>query len=473
MEFLIVLFSLAGIIWMIPLAHGGRLFRFATIVLLAGTVVGPDFFSVDGPIQISLDRVLWGAMLLLAVIHWRLGNNQFSKITRVDVLIVCILLLFFVSGMSQGSGPYASRSFSRWLFYLVMPAGIYLVSRLVQIRESDIRWFCNVMIGLTVYLAITALCEIKGINAAVFPKYILDSERWEFFGRGRGPLMNPVANGFLMTIGFVSCVVNFFSCSRPMKFVYSGAAGIIALGSYATLTRSVWVGLMLAVAIIGFVYLPRWVRILGLATAVMFAGALALGLKDQLLEMKRDKNLSAVEAAKSIELRPLLAIVAWEMFKDKPIAGHGFGRYFENNKPYCDDRSYDKPLTSVKTYYQHNTFLAVLVDTGMTGFSLFIGMLVTITLIGWKLVRQRISTPQARNVGLLILGALATYFCNSMFHDMLIIPMVHMFLFFMAGVAVTINQRGFAAEPVAATSEINSLGYPEVSGQRNPNMIPG
>ncbi|MGB7344473.1 MAG: O-antigen ligase family protein [Pirellulaceae bacterium] len=457
MEFLVVMFSLAALVWMVPLVHGGRLFRLATIVLLAGTVVGPDFFAVDGPIQISLDRILWGAMLLLAVMHWRLGNIPFSKITRVDMLIVGMIALFFISGMSQGSGQYASRSFSRWLFYIVMPAGLYLIARLVEIRESDIRWFCKVMIGLTVYLGLTALCEIKGFDAVVFPKYILDSERWEFFGRGRGPLMNPVANGFVMTIGFVACVVSFFACSRPLKFVYAGAALVIAAGSYATLTRSVWVGLMLAVAIIGFVYLPRWVRVLGLASAVLFAGAMTMGLKDQLLEMKRDKNLSAVEAAKSIELRPLLAIVAWEMFKDKPITGHGFGRYFENNKPYCDDRSYDKPLKHVKGYYQHNTFLAVLVDTGLTGFSLFIGMLLTIMLIGWKLVRQRISTPQARNVGLLLLGALATYFCNSMFHDMLIIPMVHMFLFFMAGIAVTINQRGFSTEPVAAAVPARSL----------------
>ncbi len=453
MEFLIVLFALAGIVWMIPIVHGGRLFRLATIVLLTGTVFGPDFFAIDGPIQFSLDRVLWGAMLLLAVMHWRLGNVQLQKITRIDVLIVGIILFFFVSGTMQGSGPYASRSFSRWLFYIVFPAGIYFIGRVAEIRESDIRWFCKVMIGLTVYLAVTALFEIKGFSGGVFPKYILDAERWEFYGRGRGPLMNPVANGFVMTIGFACCVVQFFSSARDMKLVYGMASVVLAAGCYATLTRSVWVGLMLAVGIFGYVYLPRWTRIWSMAAVVLFAGALSMGLKDQLLSMKRDKNLSASEAAESIELRPLLAIVAWEMFKDKPIAGHGFGRYFENNKPYCDDRSYDKPLGKVKTYYQHNTFLAVLVDTGLAGFSMFVGMLLTVTLMGWKLARQRISTPEARQVGLLLLGSLATYAVNSMFHDMLIIPMVHMFLFFMAGLAVSVNQSGFAAEPVSETVE--------------------
>ena len=74
-------------------------------------------------------------------------------------------------------------------------------------------------------------------------------------------------------------------------------------------------------AIVGLVHSPRWVRVLGLAATVLLAGAMAMGLKEQLMAFKRDKALSAADAAKSIELRPLLAAVAWEMFKDKPQPG--------------------------------------------------------------------------------------------------------------------------------------------------------
>ena len=46
-----------------------------------------------------------------------------------------------------------------------------------------------------------------------------------------------------------------------------------------------------------------------------------------------------------------------------------------------------------------------------------------------------------RQQGLLFLVAAANYLVNGLFHDMTIIPMVHMILFFMAGVTVNIQTQ--------------------------------
>ncbi|NND99361.1 MAG: O-antigen ligase family protein [Pirellulaceae bacterium] len=464
MQFLIFLFALAAFVWMIPIVHGGRLLRLSVLVLLVGTAFGPDFFAIDGFIQISLDRVLWASMLALAVVQFRLGNLRIARLTRIDFLIAAIIAYFFLSGMGAGSGPYMTKSFSRWLFYAVMPAGLYLMARVVEIRAEDIRWFCKVVLGLGVYLAATSVFEVAGYHFAVFPRYIVDPDVWLFYGRGRGPLLNPVGNGFIITIGTVACVLGFFSSDRRMKLIYAGLFIVLVLGAYATLTRSVWIGLILAVGVIAFVYSPRWLRILSLAATVLLAGAMTIGLKDQLLAFKRDKDLSAQEAAKSIELRPLLAIVAWEMFKDKPITGHGFGRYFEHSKPFHDIRSYKAPLEKVKGYYQHNTFLAILVDTGLIGISLFVGLLASLCGIGWRLTRDRKSTPEIRQVGLLMLGAMASYCFNGLFHDMMIIPMSHMFLFFLAGIAVTVYQYGFAERPQRDVRRQAAMPVPMLGG---------
>ena len=447
MELLVVLFSIAAIVWMIPIFHGGRLLRMATVVLLTGTVVGPSFFAFNGPIQFSFDRMLWAAMLALAVIHWRMGNIRTVKMTRVDWMVAGMVGLFLISGTIQGAGTHQDQSFSRWIFYVLMPAGVYVITRLVEIRESDIRWMSRLVLGLCTYLAVTALFEVKGLHALVFPKYILDPTNWEFLGRGRGPLLNPIGNGFVISVGVAICCLNFIKGDRRMKVISAFMAMVLMVGVYATLTRSVWIGAMLGIGVIGFMYSPRWLRVLGLASIVLLVGALSLGLKDQLTALKRDKDVSAADAAKSITLRPLLAIVAWEMFKDKPIAGHGFGRYFENNKPYHDTQAYDVPLKEVKPYLQHNTFLAILVDTGLLGITLFCGFLFSISSIAWSLARERNGKIEVRFIGLLALAVLASYLPNAMFHDMLIIPMVHMFMFFVAGVLVTIHQRGFATSP--------------------------
>lgn len=180
---------------------------------------------------------------------------------------------------------------------------------------------------------------------------------------------------------------------------------------------------------------------------------MTMGLKEQLLSIKRDKQLSAVESAKSIELRPLLAVVAWEMFKDQPIIGHGFGHYFEHNLPYHDNRSYGLPLDRVRTYAQHNTFLAVLVDSGLIGILLLLGILATLGSVAWRLARDT-PHPEARTVGALLLGGLVIHICNSMFHDLIVIPMVQTFLLFIGGCAVTILQSGLAAEPAGTPHPI-------------------
>jgi O-antigen ligase len=444
MHFLIALFSLACLVWMVPLLQRGRMIGIAMLVLGVGTVFGPSFFAFDGPIQISLDRLLWLGMLGVAVIGWRLGRTHLPKLNRMDWLLIGILCWFFASALRGGVVPTGSSPVARWLFYLLMPAGMYAAARMVEIRAGDVRWILGGSIVLGVYLAVTALLEVNEMHSLVFPRFIADAEEWEFFGRGRGPLLNPAGNGFLMSIALVAAALGFLYAPRRGKLMYALVAIVLCVGVYATLTRSAWVGGCFAVGVVGLMYSPRWARVLALATVVVLGGASLAGARDQLLRMKRDKILSAEDAEKSVQLRPLLAVVAWEMFKDHPIIGHGYGHYFEHNDPYHNDRSYELPLEQARTYAQHNVFLSILVDTGMVGLAMFVSWMAILAGIGWRLARDWQNSTETRWIGLLLLGAMTAYVCNGMFQDVMIIPMVHMFLFFLAGVSVTVYERGLA-----------------------------
>jgi O-antigen ligase len=254
--------------------------------------------------------------------------------------------------------------------------------------------------------------------------------------------MNPAGNGVLISIALIAAAIGFVNSGRRVGFAY-GLIGLVLLaGVYATLTRSVWVGAIAALGMISLFHTPRWARTLALMAAVLVVGLSATGFKDQVMRMKRDKELTAEAAEHSIQLRPLLAIVAWEMFKDKPIAGHGFWQYFSHNDPYHNAASYDLPLDQARPYAQHNVFLAILVDTGLIGSFLFFGFLLSLFGIAWRMASESTAPTESRSVGLLILSALAMYIVNGMFHNLMVIPMVHMFLFFMAGVAVTVYQNG-------------------------------
>jgi O-antigen ligase len=239
-------------------------------------------------------------------------------------------------------------------------------------------------------------------------------------------------------------MVEILQAGRRGKLLLALVLVILFVGLYATLTRSVWLGGIGAMAMVAMVHAPRWVRVLGLAFVVLFAAASVLGVKDQLMRMKRDRNLTAADAERSVKLRPLLAVVAWEMFKDRPLTGHGFGRYDESKHRFHTDRSYGLPLEEARDYVQHNVFLSVLVDTGLIGLGLVLSWLIMLGGVAWTMARNVRTGPESRFVGMLLLGTLVAYVANGMFHDVLIIPMVHMFVFFLGGCAVTVYQNGVA-----------------------------
>jgi O-antigen ligase len=445
MEFLIALFAIAGLVWLVPVIQRGRLIAVALAMLGLGTVFGPDFFHLNGPIQLSIDRVVWLGMFPLAAILWRRGMIQFPRLHRIDYLLLGFVGWSFISAALGDPPPTGTPPVARWLFYILMPAGMYAIARSNRIQQDEVHWISRSAILLAVYLAVTAVLEIRGLHWAVFPKFIINAEQWEFFGRGRGPLMNPSGNGILMSIGLVATSIGMVFAAGRHKLVYLVLTLMILVGVYATLTRSAWMGGVAAIGVVLFVHSSRWQRVLALAVVVLIGGASVAGLKDQLVRLKRDKNLTAEDAEKSLKLRPLLAVVAWEMFKDRPLVGHGYGHYFANNDPYHSERGYELPLEHARTYAQHNVFLSILVDTGLIGFSLFTSTLLMLAGIGWRLAREARQKCEARWVGLMMLGSIIAYVCNGMFQDVMIIPMIHMFLFFLAGVTVTVYQTGLTA----------------------------
>jgi O-antigen ligase len=188
--------------------------------------------------------------------------------------------------------------------------------------------------------------------------------------------------------------------------------------------------------------------------------------------MKRDKNLTAADAEKSVKLRPLLAVVAWEMFKDRPLAGHGYGRYTQKKDRFHTNRSYNLPLEQARDYVQHNVFLSILVDTGLIGLALMVSWLITIVCIGWMIARNVHAGHETRSVGLLLLGTMTAYVCNGMFHDLMIIPMAHMFLFFIAGIMISVYQYGIAAGELSLSQRalVSGRGLPTSPAQSHPAL---
>ncbi|MCR4414949.1 MAG: O-antigen ligase family protein, partial [Thermoguttaceae bacterium] len=420
--------------WVGVLFVRGGLVAGCLAVLAGGICLGHPWFHLDlGPVPLTTDRVLWVALVVQYVAWRRLGRTDPKPWRVADVALLAFLGVLVASTFAHDWRARGLQPVARLVFFYLMPLGLYWVARQAELTERSVRAVLAVLVALGIYLATTAIAEVASWDAMVFPRYIASPEHPEFLGRARGPLLNPMGNGVLLGTCLAAVLVGWPRCNRLGKLVVVALAALMAAGLYCTLTRSVWLGGALGLLVV--VTLPAtkaW-------RAAVFAGAglvalLVVGTQwDRLMAFERDRGLSARETADSVELRPMLAEIAWRMFRDRPIFGCGFGQYLEENRNYLADRSSERPLEKARPYVQHNLVLSLLTETGLVGAALFALVLVCWIRQAWTLWRTREAPPWARQFALVFLALVANYGVNGMFHDMSLVPMVHAALFFAAG----------------------------------------
>ena len=121
-----------------------------------------------------------------------------------------------------------------------------------------------------------------------------------------------------------------------------------------------------------------------------------------------------------------------------------------HNIDYLTKRSFDLPLAKATTYVQHNIFLSLLVETGLIGVSLFCLVLFFWVKDGWKLWYAKDLPLWQRQFGMLSVLMVAAYFPNGMFHEMSVIPMLNMLMFFVAGLSRNMVDQIAANESAGA-----------------------
>lgn len=215
---------------------------------------------------------------------------------------------------------------------------------------------------------------------------------------------------------------------------------LILAGVYCTMTRTAWLGAGLGLLAIAGLAMPHRWRLPAVAACVLVAGVVGATQWERILTFRRDKDQAATDTADSVKLRPILAVVALKMFADRPLAGCGFGHYPEAQDQYLSERPWGLPLEKAGPYIQHNVLLNYLVELGLIGAGLFVIVLALWLADGWWLWSDCNSPLWMRQYALLFIGFFANYSVNGMFHDVTLMPMMNMILYFLAGAVIAIRQ---------------------------------
>jgi O-antigen ligase len=443
----------AAAIWWILLVRRGGLMVACLLTLAAGICFGAPFFQVG---LITSERLLLGLTGFTYLVLRHLNATDDKPLSLTDACVGLFLAVLIFSTYTHDWKWDDSKPVARLLFYYILPIAMYVFGRQMRVEIKDVRLMLWSVATFGLYLALTSIAEKFDQRWAVFPRYIMSPTFAEFLGRGRGPLLNPSGNGILICLGFFSLLSLWPHVGRIGKAMVLGCSVVFMGGVICTMTRCVWLGAMIGMAIVILLSFPARLRRVILVTGIISSFIVAPLAWSKLQSFKRDKNVSVTDMQQSASLRPILAYIAWEMFKDYPLTGVGLGQYKNVDKYYLNDRSTGFVVENVRPYHQHNVVLSLLTETGLLGTFLFIAMFAGWLRSAYRLWCQADLPLYYRQVGLLFLTLFAAYFANGMFQDVTIVPMVHMTLFFFAGVTMGLYLQ-YAKPAERAESRRNRL----------------
>ena len=133
--------------------------------------------------------------------------------------------------------------------------------------------------------------------------------------------------------------------------------------------------------------------------------------------LKNRLDLTAI----SDDLRIGITLTTYEIIKDYPITGIGFGMETYGNKNFLDLKKYH---AKIPTKYQqpviitspHNSLLDITVRTGLVGLMLYIYILFTFVRMSWKIIKYG-RDHFIRDGGLCIMAAFVGIFIQGIFAD--------------------------------------------------------
>lgn len=471
MTMMLIIGGLLAVVWGSALFFRHSLIYACLFFMLACACLGRELFALNvGGVDLALDRLLPPLLCGAYFIQRQLGGADPKPWTRVDTLLAAFTSLLFISTFTHDwSSPLpkgVTPPLWRLMISYLLPVMVYWIARQSQLTPRTMKWVYGSMTLFGLYLAVTAIFEVYGLWWGVFPRFIADPKLGDHFGRARGPLLDSVAFGFTLSACLLAACAWRPQLSRPLQLAIFGLIGLMLVAIYFSYTRSAWMGAAAALfVVLALTSQGAWRPLIvgGMAVALL---ALTASKFDNLVGFKREH--SAEGTRESATLRPVIAQVSWNMFLDHPVLGCGFGQYYRAKNDYLHDRSGELQLERARPFQHHNLFLALLVDVGLVGLSLYLAILALWARDAWRLWHSERTPPWARPQALIALGLLAAYLPNALFHDVSHTNYVQLLLFFVAGVTAGLSPLAASAPAAPARAPRDAVG--EMLSGRTPQL---
>jgi O-antigen ligase len=340
----------AAVLLLRPLHLG---LAFPSIIYVAAMTVflfrPPDLFFFYA------DRIAFGALVFFVALRTVALRDKVPFFAALSLPMLGLIALAIFRALQE---PFAPQTWSIIASKYIVPFALFHLAVLVFRSMSQQRHFAVFAIFALAYLVFVAIAFLAGAHSLIFPRFILDESLGFHADRARGPFLQAVANG--VSLNMLGILVMAFQGTRKAVIWFLWL--LLPLAVLATMTRAVWISFAVSTVILGFRLVER--RLLALCTVLAVAGlgvGVAIGTTNHSL-----KNALWDRTAERGPVAARLAVyeAGWAMFQERPFTGWPAGVMYSELARRMEGYH-------LRTFYVHNTYLALLVEFGVPGLALY------------------------------------------------------------------------------------------------------
>jgi putative inorganic carbon (HCO3(-)) transporter len=267
-----------------------------------------------------------------------------------------------------------------------------------------------------------------GLDAFVqyFVKFDLLRHRPLYAGRITGPFQFPNDFAAYLVVILPAIISLSFSGVKnsKIKWLIRLEMLFLLIILVINMSRGAWLGLMSAIIFMGSFKGKR-----KLLLVLLVLSALLLTLPTG--ARQRIQDLVTLEDTSSRD-RKLMWQGGWNMFKARPIMGHGLGTFMANYEKY-------RPEGYTEIVYAHNCYLQMAAEIGILGLAVFIWMMILLFYRSIRSFRQ-IKDRFCRSYLIGLLGGILAYLVHSSVDTNLYSLPLAVLFWFILGLAVGIEE---------------------------------
>lgn len=345
-----------------------------SFLLIPALIFNVAVSGISNNSTVSLIVKSFSSILLFLIFftHLKLSGIIFKSFYRLKSLhyilfIILIIIVYLGITLSYSSNPgYGVQKIIN-IIISVVPNIIVIFYLLTFTEKEAVKNYLLTVIIIVIILTLIGVFIFHPFDHSTIYKF--SPQRWSHVFVGR-------------LISFLSLIIFLFFISAKSSgriLIYSTvfAAGVYV--TYLTGLRSAFLGLLICSLIIfSWFYFQKQLNtkhLFSFILIIIFTSALILITPQELNTSTRFGNMLKVENLEFGGDGPILSrmdsyTLSWQMFKEKPLLGWGFGSF----------NGFNNVEWTYIQKYPHNLFLEILSELGITGFAFFV-------LIGFIIVR--------------------------------------------------------------------------------------